>query len=437
MTIRLNRHISLTFPRLYWSVKRIYRLLTGRKNVKTRTCLPAGLSMVDFIDRLNSTEARYVILRWQDAIRDAASDREISLLVDDDHADAVLGMLEMDGKGQPCRIYSVSGLPGTAYKKLPLFPPELARQVLDEARMLDERYRIPSARHSFLTLAYYCVYELGYRSGIPSSNGGAIMHISNKSTSDSLRSVLTDKGKRYIKPTLPYLEQLKQLAGELRIDCEWTLEGLDACLQEFGWRPARDKLSRYVRQNPWIHHHFFRSQEALPRSERNLACFVFRDRAVNEGHTPAFEQSIREQGFEILLSSPLSGERLDRARRNIRGGNWGRGDWPSSGGDPAHLTVAHDPKPETVPSWLAAKYPLLDNHRIYQAKNTIRKMYNRMQPRKNRHCSCVHVSDNAREAWEYLAHAAPEQLEHIREHVGKLSGSESKKKQWNFTSITW
>jgi hypothetical protein len=416
----------MNFPRFYWSLKRVYRLLTGNKSAAARTCLPEGMSVEDFFDRLNSSSVRYAVLHRQDSIKSVVPDWDISLLVDDEYADLVLGMLEKGGNGQPCRVFSVSGLPGTSYRKLPLYPPDLARQVLDEAQLLDGRYRIPSTRYTFLTLAYYCVYELGYRSGIPSANGAGIIHHSERSIRDSIGEALKGTCTRHIKPTLPYLDRLKILAEELQIDCEWTLEGVDAHLEKHGWQPARDKLSRYVRQNPWIHHRFFRAEEALPHSERNLACFVFRDRVVREGHTPTCEQAVREQGFEILLSFPLAGDLQDRVRRNIRGGNWGRGDWPSSGGGPAHLVVVSDPDPEQVPSWLLSKYPLLDNYRIFKAKNSIRKMFNRLQPGKKRHCSCVHVSDNAREAWDYLARAAPDKVQPIRMQLSKLSVSEQK-----------
>ena len=145
-----------------------------------------------------------------------------------------------------------------------------------------------------------------------------------------------------------------------------------------------------------------------------MACFIFRDRVADAGLTETFEQIIRKEGFDILASSPLTGERKERVRQNVRGGNWGRGDWPSSGGDPSHAVFVRDPDPATVPSWLTVKYPLLDNYRIYLIKNKLRKHFNSLLEEEQQHCSSVHVSDNAREAWEYIAHAAPDRIEQVK-----------------------
>jgi hypothetical protein len=100
---------------------------------------------------------------------------------------------------------------------------------------------------------------------------------------------------------------------------------------------------------------------------------------------------------------------------NIRGGNWGRGPWAISGGEPAAVVVAFDPKPLPLTRKQRMKFPLATNARLL-SKSSIRDAFNENRPEAE-HCNVVHSSDNGHEAWEYIALAMPERAGAIKQRL--------------------
>ncbi len=415
MLERINKSLSRHLPSLYLRVKRVYRNIFGSSSEDRHLRIPADMSVEAFFQVLKQTSVSYVVLRWSEQLPDIDPGKSIELLVSDADTEKVRGWLTESSDGVACDLFSVSGLPGLSYKNMPLFPPGLSENILSSAQTMDGLYRIPSSAHRFLILAYHSVYHDGYCSGIPSGY----------STSES------DRNKK--RKSHSYLtageaaEMLEAQVGQLNPAPEFTLEGLDAYLAERGWQPPMDMLSRYVKSNAWLYDHFFANLPAIPAAEKGLACFIFRDKASHKNILKLFLPDLANEGFEILKVLQLEDNAKTAAQKHIRGGNWGMGSWPVSGGGPNVMAIVRDRNPEPVPDYLAFKYPLLDNYRLYKAKTRIRNRFNDKLP-DSHHCSVVHVTDNAREAWEYINIAVPGLKPGIKELIYMNSTEKQEKR---------
>ena len=108
--------------------------------------------------------------------------------------------------------------------------------------------------------------------------------------------------------------------------------------------------------------------------------------------------------------------RLDPRRaaivaRSVRGGNWGPGPWPLSGGPPVAALVAYDPQPVPPTRRQKKRFPYLGNARLL-VKEQIRDAFNN-DVSAERHCNVIHSSDNGREALDYLRIVAPARADGI------------------------
>ena len=412
---RIKKTINRRIPSLFLRMKRMRRKFFGLKNRESHLRIPSEMTVEAFFQTLRQASVNYVILRRFEQLPEIQPGMRLELLVSDADADKVRDMLIEGTEGVACELFSVSGLPDTSYKNMPLYPPELSGNILSRAQVKEELYRIPASGHQSLILAYLAVYHYGYRSGIPSGY----------SAGDSERN---DNRSRHRYPdTNEIAEMLRKQIWKLDPAPDFTLEGLDAWLAEQGWRPPVDMLSRYVKSNNWLYDHFFANQPAIPDAEKGLACFVFRDKASHKDILELFIPGLAKEGFEILKVIQLQNDAKTAAKKHIRGGNWGMGSWPASGGDPNVIAIVRDRKPKPVPDYLAYKYPLLDNIRLYNAKTRIRNRFNDKLADEHQHCSVVHVTDNAREAWEYMNITMPD----IKPRIKDLIYNKKTEKQVN------
>ena len=202
------------------------------------------------------------------------------------------------------------------------------------------------------------------------------------------------------------------------------MESLDEYLTQQGWRPPFDMLARLSLRNPWIHDRYFRAGFAVEPARRGLAVFLIRERALRPGVDAQIAAELESQGFRILLSAPLGAERQAAVASRLRGGNWGRGPFAFSGGPPAQVIVAWDPKPLPVDRREKAEYPLLENGRILRAKLRLRDFLLRGLAKRQRF-NPLHSSDNDIQAWEYLEILLPQQLDELRRQLASLHRSEA------------
>ncbi len=411
MANRIKKWFKRYLPSIYLRLIQLRRKLFGARTDTNHLRIPPGMTKKMFFQSLEEASVNYVVLNWYEQHPDSDAGKGIELLVGDDDAETVRNLLIEGDEGIICDMYSISGLPGSSYKNMPLFPPMLSKEILAHSQTSDRHFRVPADGHRFLSLAYRTVYHSGYRSGIPSINdpNDNVGNSGARSKSKKKRAAASEVAAATV----------YELAGKHLPGKECTLEGLNQYLTEKGWQPPRDMLSRSVKHNPWVFDHFFAGEDPLPDREKGLACFIIREQAALKGYVSAFLSSIEEKGFEILQVIKLEGKTKSSAKKNIRGGNWDRGTHPASGGDPVMMVIALDRQPEPVPAYLAEKYPLLDNARLYWAKTGLRNQFNDSLRNKDQHCSVLHATDNAKEAWEYIGVVVPDITPEINELIYK------------------
>jgi hypothetical protein len=289
---------------------------------------------------------------------------------------------------QAVDLYSVCGAPGADYQKLPYYPPYLAEQLLKRSVMHRDLCAVPSPRDHFLSLAYHALYHKGTASGLPAS--GQSEPTASRTEHD-------------------YASILERMAKRLGITVPITLADLDAYLDREGWRPPHDMLVRLSRKNKWLR--ALVKHAVDDETDAGLAVFLVRREALSRGGVKRAAKLIAEHGFQVSETIMIDPLRIESVARSIRGGNWGQGPWPVSGGPPVAAIVAYDPAPIRPTRRERRKSPFLANARLLR-KDQIRDAFNAKHPA-SKHCNVIHSSDNGREARDYLRVIMPERVEEI------------------------
>jgi hypothetical protein len=371
-----------------------------RRRPGARRYVPAALGVEGFFRRLDATSCRYAVLRWFHDLPAVGPGEDVDLLVDDAAMDTVSELLNSGPGLQAVDLYSTTGLPGTDFRGLPYFPPPLALQLLDGVRIHRGLYRVPNPLHHFLSMTYHALYHKGDKSGLAESDDG--------STGDAAAEH-------------DYREVLEQLALSAGYGGPIAMAPLDELLQQSGWRPSHDMLARLARFNPWLRRRLSSVSQAA--EDEGLAVFLLREAAASRGGVSRAVQLLQGHGFHVLHTVELTGQEADEAALGIRGGNWGRGPWPLSGGPPYAAIVAYDPAPRRPSRRQQKAFPFVRNARVL-CKSAIRDEFNRGVP-KDELCNVVHSSDNAQEAREYLAIVWPEGAGALESRIADLRSAAS------------
>jgi hypothetical protein len=386
--LRLGHESQGTFYLVAFGVLR-------RRQPSARRHIPHTLGIERFLRRLNRQRVRYVVLRWFESLPALPPGEDLDLLVDDADLPGVSAMLD-EGPGlQGVDLYSTTGLPGAEYRDMPYFPPRMAAAILDGARPNRDLCWVPSPEDHFQSLAYHALYHKGFDSGVPSRHARA------------------RRGKR---PEHDYASILQKLARRLGVEVAIVLEDLDRYLDARGWRPPHDMLVRLARHNRWLGRVLGGS--AARNEDAELAVFLVRQQALARGGLEQVAALVERHGFSVLRAEPIPPDRVDAVARSIRGGNWGRGPWPISGGPPAAVIVAYDPAPTAPSRRQRQRFPFLANARLL-CKEKIRDALNAGVPA-GQHCNTIHSSDNGREALDYLRVIMPEALDEMLARVEQL-----------------
>lgn len=354
-----------------WGIRTKIAKLVGRprrRSLRARRFLQKGVSVDQFLSQLTSAGIRYAVLRWFDTLPEVAPGEDIDLLVADGDLASVEPLLTLSPRDDTCQkvdIYTESGIRGTSFRNVGYFCPELASRILANAVLLKGRYKVPSPADHFDSLAFHAVYHKGDASGLPRSAGAPVQPA--RSDHD-------------------YLQTLTELRPHATAAVELSLEGLDRYLSEKGLAPACDTLDRFQTGNTWLRERQLASRQDIG-ALAGLIVFVVRQAAVD--FLPDITRTIDRYGLEVLRTAPLADRDRERVRRTIRGGNWGQGPFPRSGGDPATLIMAYDYTrgTETGPDGQAI------NRRGLQAKYAVRALIQARLPTEERF-NPLHSSDN-------------------------------------------
>jgi hypothetical protein len=330
----------------------------------------------------------HVFLHWPGAEVAWPSGEEVVLLVADEgllKAVALLGTTARPGDLR-CTLYSVGGLPGSDRNRVAYLPVRRARELLAAARE-QPAPRLASDAQRLMALSVEAVYHLGLASGLSSE------------------TVICESD--VMSPHASAIEALNARCGQWPPSVRLDLESLDGLLSEAGWAPLSDTVLKLSGVNSWLK---MRRQVSTHEVEPGLAVYLIRERGL--ARLDGLREVLARNGFDVLCELPIVGEHRDEVADQIRGGNWGRGPHPTSGGLPAHLLVTHDVYPDLSPSKASGASELVDNARVFTVKEQMRRLVNRGQPA-SQHCNPVHSSDNAMQAVEYLSVVAPERVAEV------------------------
>lgn len=340
--------------------------------------------------RLKEAGLRYAVLRWFESLPVIEPGEDLDVLVADDDVDALRGILESEPGTMPVDLYSVSGLAASDYQGAAYYPPALAEQVLDRAVVHESGFLVPSPEDHLHSLAYHAVYHKGRRSGLPSRGLGPAEPA----------------------PEHDYPAELRRLAQAQGVTLDPWYEDVDGYLASVGWRPPTDALRRLSAGNAWARG-LLASDHDARLGDAELAVFLVREATLAVVPAEQVEAVLDRFGFDVLLATDLDPTARERAATALRGGNWGRGPFPRSGGEPVRMVVALHYAPEEPYDWLRERYPHLTNAETFEAKSEVRRLVEQRVPEPDRF-NPLHSSDSTAEAWEYLDVIAPDAVGTVR-----------------------
>ena len=293
--------------------------------------------------------------------------------------------------GVPVEVYSPSGLPGFAFGDMPYMPPSFARRVLANARS-EGAFHAAEPQDGFFARLYRALY------------------LTPRDFDASPDAVFADAVPgQAIGPTI---EALGLVGGALS-----SLVEVDDFMARHGWRPPLDMLERIGCWNPWIADKLRAEGNWLGAERPGLTVFYIRQAAIEQGKAAAILGVLGEVGFSMLPVPELDAEQLQAVADEVRGGNWGKGPFPSSGGVPALVVAAFDPAPIVPDAAMLEQFPLLDNARIQLAKRAVREAVQAGLPRNARY-NAMHSTDNAVQAWRAVREHWPDHVETLRRAAG-------------------
>jgi hypothetical protein len=333
-----------------------------------------------FFDALNGANVSYSVLRWFEELPHLEKGEDIDLLVSDADTLFLRSLLSQGTKAAvPVDVYSPSGHSFTGWNGISYFPPALSEMILSSSSQGSNGIRRPDSNAYSYAMAYHVVYHKGHKAGIPSTK----FPTSTLHTGDH-----------------NYLSELRDAADKARIGFDdHSLEGLAALLKIQKFEPQIDVLEFLGISNSFIKDSLVSNLVDAAGPMDSLTAFIVRENGVQ--YLPEIERIIEQSGFEVLESIPLFGAQADAARSNARGGNWTRGPYPASGGNPAHVVVGLDVFPDYPAQLGLRKYPFSTNLRAERTKASIRDYCNRKRS-PFRTMNVMHSTDNALSVKHFL-----------------------------------
>ncbi len=356
---------------------------------KVRRYAKNGENLESFFIRLNQLGIRYSLLRWFEELPNWPTGEDIDLVVKDEDFKKLSSEFQHFPKTQAFDLYSVTAK--SSWDNLPYYPPHIAHKIIENRVPYKKTYFIPSKEHHFLSFLYHVVYHKGENSGLPFSNNEGV---ANKKPEHDYHKILEDweAPSDFSKSDITFLY-------------------LHKYLEQKGWSPGLDTLRKRAEHRKWV-------QKLLPIQPKNngeLVVFFIRERTILR------DRNILETFFKrryFLFSEIericLNEEERERAKAFVRGGEWGKGPFPASGGPPVEMWVLFDYNPSKPSESILSKQPYLSNTNIY-IKETLRNEINRNTYWWN-HYNPIHSSDDELEALQYIqTTVSKEKYEQIRQ----------------------
>lgn len=357
-----------------------------------RQYLSPEIGIDRFFETLAKQKLDYVILRWFDELSSLDLDEDVDLLIADSDIEKVRELLNEKVGILPFDIYSAGGLPGSNFHNIAYYPPYIAETILDQRELWNGTYYVPSRRHYFLSLMYHAVYHKGEKSGIPAKSGGLVKKIPQDHDYPGILQALA-----------------RETDHELE---EVSLEYFHHFLEEEGWAPSTDTIRKLLEvSGSWLES-TIKSSEHNFEKDGELMVFVVREWAEERQLTDKIIDWFERNGLCLIRAVRLDEEQKRNAAQSMRGGNWGQGPWPVSGGKPSTLLVMYDYHPKPLTAKMKKKYPHVSNEH-YLLKEQLRSEINFSLSKEER-ANPLHSADDEIEALDYIAAVAPDLLPEIK-----------------------
>lgn len=347
----------------------------------------------EFLEGLKSRHLSFAVLFAGAASQLADGSPSVDILVADDSVKPASGLLKRRREGIAVCLFTETGLPRSNYRSMALFPPRRARQLLEHAVPDAGFAAVPSPADRFFATAYCTLYFSGaLPSGEPTAEFSALARAN--------------------------LAQAAAGAG-ITLEPGLTAGALDKLLVANGWAMPGETQERIANWSPYAASQASLHEDASAAAEPpGFTLFFIRQAAVDMNMRPLIMQAIEAKGFEILETLHLEGEMREKVTDLVRGGNWGRGPFPVSGGDPATILFCYDLIPHTVSAAQREEFPLLDDGRIALVKTVVRRLIESAVPAGQRF-NPLHSTDNSGQAWRVACWLLPTREAWLRDEMKK------------------
>ena len=345
-----------------------------------RRYIRPDLDVASFFLNLRDDQVDYVVLRWFEALPEVEPGEDIDILVRARDLEKLLEFVSKDRSGIPLDIYTEDGTRGTGWGESLVYPKEISERLLANRILGRNGVFRPTETDYFFSLAYHVVFHKGFDSGLGSN------------------PVIADHD---------YRAALLETRGGLDVKEEvMTLDGLFRFLWDNQFAPTPDMLDIYTRRNPWLAGMWASLLDGVQFPWSHVSLFIVRERGLDM--LEAIRTAVTRMGFLVVKDLTLDAHQSEWIATNVRGGNWGRGPYPESGGEPRHVIIAYDPFPLEPTAKVRTSHPSLKNLREWHTKVLLRKLFIGTVPRSKR-ANIVHSVDNGF---------------HARQLAGKLLGAQ-------------
>jgi hypothetical protein len=384
------------FNRWVTNSKLIYGFLIRVKLLKpspNRRFIRADLTIDDFFRILNERGCVYAILRWWETLPQVAPNEDIDILVTDKDRSLMDDLVEYFGQGQKIDVYTERGMSDGAFHGVPYFKRNLATEILRNRVLYKNNYYVPRNEFYFLSLAYHALFHKGERACI----NGIPVYSEN--------------------PEHDYQGVLERLSAIMNYEEPVTCKQLAATLYDRNFYPSVDLLTKLIDINASVA--FLGPSLECDIRGGELLLYVVRGRAIDEGLLPKILKVLEaDYRFDIIFIEVLDAQQRKWLRDEMRGGNWGRGPYALSGGDPHTIIAAFDYDPVPLPKEQQKDYRWFTNLHLLQSKIACRQLVEDSRFI-SKHFNPLHTTDNENEALYFIKKLlAPEKYKII---VGTLN----------------
>lgn len=324
---------------------------------------------------LDSAGVNYVVMRWfKELVNTPDCIEDVDVLVKSCEFAQLLDcpMLKTNPPGTPIEAYWSK--PFGLDDELIYYPPWLADEILIN-KVRFSGMAVPRDKEYLNSLIYHVIFHKAEKSGIPSHAGMNQLYTLNK-----------------------YHDKIVELAGDNLLQ-EITLDSLWIYLDSVGWLPPLDLARRYAinlnslyLKNKCRRYHY---------GEGEVSVVILREACFKDGEiVTSLLTNMQDWGLELVQLITLDESQKMLVSERTRGGNWTESTGSVLAGLPHTLAVFFDSYPICTSEADLAQRPFLTNNRMTQKsqlKKVISEKYN-----SGEYVNYFHVSDDEREAWEYL-----------------------------------